>query len=273
MQSNGLANRLANWKGSCHDALFHSRKSLPSNPALLSSRIDCPCGSRKIHAGLVRGRAKPRRDRLSESDPQSRRRFGSPRTWTSSASITLPPQVVLVRNNQMLAAGLAAGDMTSATPVEPRSLGAAAAGVELKIVAGFVSRGRGYLVVRPDIKKARGLGRQTYRRAKHRRNAVDVRHADSRTTWFGCDAGPHSPARDRRSNDYRPRAGVAGRRCRGLDHAHLHSGSQAKGVFGADGSYVGDGRDRDRHAKKLSGEKSRGPREYHEGTDRGGNIS
>ena len=65
----------------------------------------------------------------------------------------LAAQIVLVRNNQMLAAGLAAGDIdvgyTGATTV----LGAAAAGVELRLVAGFVSRGRGYLVVRPDIKK------------------------------------------------------------------------------------------------------------------------
>jgi ABC-type nitrate/sulfonate/bicarbonate transport system substrate-binding protein len=69
----------------------------------------------------------------------------------------LSAQLVLVRNNQMLAAGLAAGDIdfgyTGATTV----LGAAAAGVELKIVAGFVSRGRGYLVVRPEIKKPADL--------------------------------------------------------------------------------------------------------------------
>ncbi len=70
---------------------------------------------------------------------------------------SLAAQIVLVRNNQMLAAGLAAGDIdigyTGATTV----LGAAAAGVELRLVAGFVSRGRGYLVVRPDIKKAQDL--------------------------------------------------------------------------------------------------------------------
>lgn len=79
MQSNGLANRLANWKGSCHEALFHSRKSLPINPALLSSRIDCHCGSGKTRAGFVRGRAKPRRDRLSESDSQSDAALARPR--------------------------------------------------------------------------------------------------------------------------------------------------------------------------------------------------
>ena len=79
MQSNGLANRLANWKGSCHEALFHSRKSLPINPALLGSRIDCYCGSGKTRAGVVRGRAKPRGDRLSESNPQSDAALARPR--------------------------------------------------------------------------------------------------------------------------------------------------------------------------------------------------
>src|SRR4029434_3752813 len=69
----------------------------------------------------------------------------------------LAAQIVLVRNNHMLAAGLAAGDIdvgyTGATTV----LGAAAAGLELRLVAGFVSRGRGYLVVRSDIKKPADL--------------------------------------------------------------------------------------------------------------------
>ena len=65
----------------------------------------------------------------------------------------LAAQIVLVRNNQMLAAGLAAGDIDVGYTGGTTVLGAAAAGVELRLVAGFVSRGRGYLVVRPDIKK------------------------------------------------------------------------------------------------------------------------
>jgi ABC-type nitrate/sulfonate/bicarbonate transport system substrate-binding protein len=64
---------------------------------------------------------------------------------------------VLVRNNQMLTAGLAAGDIDFGYTGGTTVLGAAAAGVELKIVAGFVSRGRGYLVVRPEIKKPADL--------------------------------------------------------------------------------------------------------------------
>ena len=69
----------------------------------------------------------------------------------------LAAQIVLVRNNQMLAAGLAAGDIDVGYTGGTTVLGAAAAGVELRLVAGFVSRGRGYLVVRPDIKKPADL--------------------------------------------------------------------------------------------------------------------
>jgi ABC-type nitrate/sulfonate/bicarbonate transport system substrate-binding protein len=69
----------------------------------------------------------------------------------------LAAQIVLVRNNQMLAAGLAAGDIDVGYTGGTTVLGAAAAGVELRLVAGFVSRGRGYLVVRPDIKQAADL--------------------------------------------------------------------------------------------------------------------
>jgi len=69
----------------------------------------------------------------------------------------LSAQLVLVRNNQMLTAGLAAGDIDFGYTGGTTVLGAAAAGVELKIVAGFVSRGRGYLVVRPEIKKPADL--------------------------------------------------------------------------------------------------------------------
>jgi NitT/TauT family transport system substrate-binding protein len=67
------------------------------------------------------------------------------------------PQVVLVRNNQMLTAGLAAGDLDFGYTGGTTVLGAAAAGAELKMVANFVSRGRGFLVVRPEIKKPADL--------------------------------------------------------------------------------------------------------------------
>ncbi len=69
----------------------------------------------------------------------------------------LTAQVVLVRNNQMLTAGLAAGDIDIGYTGGTTVLGAAAAGVELKMLAGFVNRGRGYLIVRPDIKKPSDL--------------------------------------------------------------------------------------------------------------------
>lgn len=69
----------------------------------------------------------------------------------------LAAQVVLVRNNQMLAAGLASGDIDVGYTGGTTVLGAAAAGVELRLIAGFVSRGRGYLLVRSDVKKAADL--------------------------------------------------------------------------------------------------------------------
>jgi len=62
-------------------------------------------------------------------------------------------QVVLVRSNQMLTAGLTAGDIDVGYTGGPTVLGAAAAGVELKMLTGFVSRGRGFMMVRPEIKK------------------------------------------------------------------------------------------------------------------------
>ncbi len=69
----------------------------------------------------------------------------------------LRAQVVLVRNNQMLSAGLAAGDIDLGYTGGTTVLGAAAAGVELKMVAGFISRGPCFLVARPDIKKPADL--------------------------------------------------------------------------------------------------------------------
>ena len=69
----------------------------------------------------------------------------------------LTAQIVLVRNNQMLIAGLAAGDIDIGYTGGTTVLGGAAAGAELKMVAGFVSRGRGFLTVRPDIRKPADL--------------------------------------------------------------------------------------------------------------------
>jgi ABC-type nitrate/sulfonate/bicarbonate transport system substrate-binding protein len=69
----------------------------------------------------------------------------------------LSAQVVLVRNNQMLTAGLGSGDIDIGYTGGTTVLGAAAAGVELKMLANFVSRGKGYLLVRPEIKKPADL--------------------------------------------------------------------------------------------------------------------
>lgn len=66
-------------------------------------------------------------------------------------------QSVLVRNNQMLTAGFASGDIDVAYTGGTTVLGGVAAGTELKLLAGFVSRGRGFLTVRPDIRKPSDL--------------------------------------------------------------------------------------------------------------------
>lgn len=65
----------------------------------------------------------------------------------------LRAQAVLVRNNTMLTAGFASGDINLAYTGGTTVLGVAAAGAESKMVLGFVSRGRGFLMVKPDIRK------------------------------------------------------------------------------------------------------------------------
>ena len=69
----------------------------------------------------------------------------------------LRAQIILIRNNQMLTSGFAAGDIHVAYTGGTTVLGAAAAGVDLKMLAGFVSRGRGFLTVKPDIRKPADL--------------------------------------------------------------------------------------------------------------------
>lgn len=69
----------------------------------------------------------------------------------------LKAQAVLVRNNTMLSAGFASGDINLAYTGGTTVLGVAAAGAESKMVLGFVSRGRGFLMVKPDIRKPADL--------------------------------------------------------------------------------------------------------------------
>jgi NitT/TauT family transport system substrate-binding protein len=60
-------------------------------------------------------------------------------------------EVVFVRNNQSLIAGIGADDIDVGYTGGATVIGAAAGGLDLKLVSAFVSRGRGYLVVRPEI--------------------------------------------------------------------------------------------------------------------------
>jgi hypothetical protein len=169
----------------------------------------------------------------------------------------LTAQLVLVRNNQMLTAGLAAGDIDIGYTGGTTVLGAAAAGVELKLIASFVSRGRGYLIVRPDIKKPADLAGKRIGVQSIGGTLWMYVHADVGTARTGYDARPDSPSRHRRPNHYGAGLGIAGDRRSGFHLPHLHSRPQTKGVLCVDGGDTGDGRDGDRRQKKPSTEKSR----------------
>jgi ABC-type nitrate/sulfonate/bicarbonate transport system substrate-binding protein len=69
----------------------------------------------------------------------------------------LRAQIVLVRNNQMLTAGFAAGDINVAYTGGTTVLGVTAAGAEARMVAGFVSRGHGFLMVNPNLRRPADL--------------------------------------------------------------------------------------------------------------------
>lgn len=66
-------------------------------------------------------------------------------------------EIVLVRNNQMLTAGFAAGDINLAYTGGTTVLGGIAAGADARMVAGFVSRGHGFLMVKPELRKPADL--------------------------------------------------------------------------------------------------------------------
>ncbi len=64
----------------------------------------------------------------------------------------LRAQVVWIRNDQILITALAAGDVDVAYGSGVPVIGAAAGGIELKMLSAFISRGRGNLFVRPQIR-------------------------------------------------------------------------------------------------------------------------
>lgn len=69
----------------------------------------------------------------------------------------LQADIILIRNNTMLTSGFASGDIHVAYTGGTTVLGAAATASELRMLAGFVSRGRGFLMVKPDIRKPTDL--------------------------------------------------------------------------------------------------------------------
>ena len=111
-----------------------------------------------IGSAIVHGAAAPVRVAIAYPSP-------SPRVaplWLAQdldffGKYGLRGQSVLVRNNQMLTAGFASGDIDVAYTGGTTVLGGVAAGTELKLLAGFVSRGRGFLTVRSDIRKPADL--------------------------------------------------------------------------------------------------------------------
>ena len=104
----------------------------------------------------------------------------------------LTAQLVLVRNNQMLTAGLAAGDITRRLHRRNYSSwrGGSRRGVEIgrelcEPRERLSDRTTGY-------QESGGFGRETHWRAKHWWNSMDVRYAYSRTARIGYDAGSDS---------------------------------------------------------------------------------
>jgi NitT/TauT family transport system substrate-binding protein len=110
------------------------------------------------HSGMLFAAAAPTRVAIAYPSP-------SPRVaplWLAQdldffGKYGLRAQLVLVRNNQILTAGFAAGDINVAYTGGTTVLGVTAAGAEARMVAGFVSRGHGFLMVNPDLRKPADL--------------------------------------------------------------------------------------------------------------------
>jgi ABC-type nitrate/sulfonate/bicarbonate transport system substrate-binding protein len=109
-------------------------------------------------AGMLSGATMPMRVAIAYPSP-------SPRVaplWVAQdldffGKYGLRAEIVLVRNNQMLTAGFAAGDINVAYTGGTTVLGGTVAGAEAKMVAGFVSRGHGFIMTKPELRKPADL--------------------------------------------------------------------------------------------------------------------
>ena len=194
----------------------------------------------------------PSCDRLSKSNPRV-----AP-LWIAQdldffGKYGLTAQLVLVRNNQMLTAGLAAGDIDVGYTGGTTVLGAAAAGVELKLIASFVSRGRGYLIVRPDIKKPADLAGKR----------IGVQSIGGTLWMYVTEQLGLDTTRDRIHLLVIGDQTIMGPALESqvIDAAVLPPAltfpASNKGVLRVDRGHTGDGSHGDRRQKNLSAEKSR----------------
>ena len=153
MQSSGIIFAASHGRKGCHSMLRSSRLAVWSRSVRL-----CLAATIAVFAVLGEVRA------TQAASPLIRVVIGYPSPspkvaplWTAQdrdffGKYGLSVELVLVRNNQTLIAGLAAGNIDVGYTGGTTVLGAAAGGAELKMVSAFQSRGRGYLVVRPNIR-------------------------------------------------------------------------------------------------------------------------
>ncbi len=86
-------------------------------------------------------------------------------------------QLILIRGGSTLVASLLTGEIQLAFTSGVSVLGAAAQGVEVKMLTSISSRVSWKLIANPQIKTRRRFARQALRRAEHRRQHLDVRDA------------------------------------------------------------------------------------------------
>ena len=98
-------------------------------------------------------------------------------------------QTILIRGGPTLVASLMAGDIDVAFTSGVSVLGAAAQGIDVKMLTSISSRVSWKLMAAPQIRNSAGFARQTFRCSEHRRQYLDVFDAGPGATRIGTEAG------------------------------------------------------------------------------------